>query len=154
MDGLLIIVAIIFFIAKNIAKNKNQAQGQEKAQRPEESQQPKIDFEEIRKRFQYEVSEQYKQKQDKDFRGINRPNAEGYKEVKPKTWSSLKYESEEGSESTEGKCIEPNPSHCAVEHFEDIIYNEEIGRETGFDREDFIKGILMAEIVSKPKSLR
>lgn len=151
MEGLLVIIAIIFFIAKSIAKNKNQAQPQQ-PQRPEMPQQPKVDFEEIRKRFQYEASEELEKRQDKDFQGVNRPNAEGYKDVKAK--NSVKYESEEGTESTEGKCIEPNPDHCAVEHFEDTVYTEEIGREITFDREDFVKGILMAEIISKPKSLR
>ena len=144
MEGLLVIVAIIFFIAKNVAKNKNQGK--------EETQQPKIDVEEIKKRFQYEVHEADK-KLEKAFQGVNRPNAEGYKNV-PKTEKTLKYESAEGSESTEGKCIEPNPSHCAVEHAEDTVYTEEIGREKPFNRDDFVKGILMAEIISKPKSLR
>ena len=34
--------------------------------------------------------------------------------------------SQEGTESQEGKCIEENANHCAVEHVEDTVYQTEI----------------------------
>ncbi len=65
------------------------------------------------------------------------------------------YESSEGTESNEGKCIEPNPVHCAVEHFEDSVYESEIGSQApDTSREELIKAIIMSEIISKPKSLQ
>ena len=59
----------------------------------------------------------------------------------------------EGSESYEGKCIEPDANHCAVEHVEDEIFQTEIADEkpARFNRENFVQGIIMAEILSKPK---
>ncbi len=67
----------------------------------------------------------------------------------------MRFESQEGTKSTEGECVEPNPNHCAVEHFEDTVYTSEIGKEeSDFTREDFVKGIIMAEILSKPKSVQ
>ena len=59
----------------------------------------------------------------------------------------------EGTKSTEGECIEENPKHCAVEHIEDSVYVNEITdtSEVAFDRQDLVKGIIMAEILSKPK---
>ena len=130
MEGLLVAVAIIFFIVKNVVKIK---QGQE-SQNPQQSQKPEIDFEETRKRYAYE-----------------KPDEKNFNES-PKV--TVKYESAEGSESDEGKCIEPDPQHCAVEHPEETIYSTEIGTEPVFSKDDFVKGIIMSEILSKPKSLR
>ena len=61
--------------------------------------------------------------------------------------------SAEGSESQEGKCIEEDANHCAVEHFEDTVYQTEISDEAPvyFNRESLVQGIIMAEILSKPK---
>ncbi|MBE7092224.1 MAG: hypothetical protein E7365_03470 [Clostridiales bacterium] len=61
--------------------------------------------------------------------------------------------SSEGYGSQEGECIEPNANHCAVEHMEDTVYDTEIKDETvvDFNRENLVKGIVMAEILSKPK---
>lgn len=58
----------------------------------------------------------------------------------------------EGSESYEGKCIEPDADHCAVEHVDDV-FQTEISEETPvrFNREALIQGIIMSEILSKPK---
>ncbi len=151
MEGLLVVVAIIFFIVKNVVKIKQQSEGQGQPQRPQTPKAP-VDFEEIRKRFEF--SDEPEKKQEKDFQGVNRPNAEGYEKIK--TQANAKYESFEGSESSEGKCIEPNPDHCAVEHEEETVYTNEIGDEAScaFSKEDFVKGIIMSEIVSVPKSLR
>lgn len=61
--------------------------------------------------------------------------------------------STEGSESHEGKCIEKDANHCAVEHIEDSVYQTEISDEAPkkFNRESLVQGIIMAEILSKPK---
>ena len=61
--------------------------------------------------------------------------------------------SQEGTESQEGKCIEENANHCAVEHIEDTVYQTEITDETPvkINRESLVQGIIMAEILSKPK---
>ena len=60
--------------------------------------------------------------------------------------------STEGMASQEGQCIEPNANHCAVEHFEDTVYDSEISDKVPvkFDREYLVQGIIMAEIL-KPK---
>lgn len=59
----------------------------------------------------------------------------------------------EGTESQEGKCIEPDANHCTVEHYEDSVYASEIADEKTpkFNRENLIQGVIMAEILSKPK---
>lgn len=61
--------------------------------------------------------------------------------------------STEGMESQEGKCIEPDANHCSVEHEEDSVYSSEITDEAHakFNRESLVQGIVMAEILSKPK---
>ena len=63
------------------------------------------------------------------------------------------YVSAEGSESQEGKCIEPDANHCSVEHTADSVYASEITDEASpkFNRESLVQGIIMAEILSKPK---
>lgn len=116
MEGLLVAVAIIFFIVKSVVKIK---QGQEQTQKPE---QPESAFEKAKRSENPKIT--------------------------------VKYQSAEGSESDEGKCIEPDPQHCAVEHIEETVYSNEIGIEPSFSKDDFVKGIIMSEILSKPKSLR
>ncbi len=152
MEVLIFIAVIIFIIAKNAAKVKQQTQ-QNEPQKPE-TRNP-IDFEEIQRRIAGEFFGESEKEQNRDYQGVNRPKAEGYREARPLTKNSIKYESEEGRESNEGKCIEPNANHCAVEHFEDTVYASEIGSENiDFTREDLVKGIIMAEIISKPKSMQ
>ncbi len=152
MEVLIFIAAIIFIIAKNAAKVKQQSQQNE----PEETE-PRnpIDFEEIQRKLVGEFFGEKQKEQGRDYQGVNRPKTEGYREEIPLTKNSIKYESEEGRESNEGKCIEPNANHCAVEHFDDTVYASEIGIENSdFTREDLVKGIIMAEIISKPKSMQ
>ena len=132
MEILIIIGAIIFIAVKSIVKFKQQQ-------------------DEIQGKCNNDCADEIN-RQERNFQGVNRPNAEGYNELKKEP---LFYESAEGSESNEGKCIEENPAHCVVEHSEDSIYATEIGNENNdFTREDFVKGIIMAEILSKPKSMQ
>ena len=125
MEGLIIVAAIIFIIAKNVAKIKQQGETQFTEQPQEDS-----------------VFQQREESFSAKWGGrLER--------------ETLTYESTEGSESNEGKCIEPDANHCVVEHPLDTVYAEEIGSENNnFAREDFVKGIIMAEILSKPKSMQ
>lgn len=61
--------------------------------------------------------------------------------------------STEGTASQEGSCVEPDANHCAVEHIEDTVYQTEITDEAPvkINRESLVQGIIMAEILSKPK---
>lgn len=54
---------------------------------------------------------------------------------------------------SEGECIEEHPNHCAVEHQPDSVYATEISdsENVSFTREQLVNGIIMAEILSKPK---
>ncbi len=125
MEILLAIIAIIFFIARNAARVKENTRTDEERPQPAQS---------------YDEAE------------IFRPGAEGYREESSGKKESQKYYSSEGSKSTEGECIEPNPSHCVTEHVEDSVYATEISdEEVEFDRESLVKGIIMAEIITKPK---
>ena len=64
------------------------------------------------------------------------------------------YVSNEGTSSSEGTCIEENPQHCAVKHEEnDDIYVLN-GENTSFNRQDVVKGIIMSEILGKPKCFK
>lgn len=159
MEVLIFIATIIFIIAKNAAKVKQQSQ-QNEPQKPETVNQPRnpmtrAQFEELQRKITGEFFGEKQKEQGRDYQGVNRPKAEGYREERPLTKNSIKYESEEGRESNEGKCIEPNANHCAVEHFDDTVYASEIGTENSdFTREDLVKGIIMAEIISKPKSMQ
>lgn len=53
----------------------------------------------------------------------------------------------------EGECIENEPEHCAVEHTADSVYASEISDEpkNDFSREQLVNGIIIAELLSKPK---
>ena len=53
----------------------------------------------------------------------------------------------------EGECIESEPEHCAVKHSPDSVYATEISDEPkiDFSREQLVNGIIMAELLSKPK---
>lgn len=53
----------------------------------------------------------------------------------------------------EGECIEEHPDHCAVEHQPDSVYASEISENATveIDREQLVNGIIMSEILSKPK---
>lgn len=159
MEGLLAIAAIIIFVVRAVkaseSKQKNQNDNQTEPQRPVAT--PRDPFEQFRR------LEEIKRQQNKTFEGVNRPNAEGYGQEKlekdgyrQKQEKTVNFVSSEGSESSEGKCIEPNANHCAVEHTEDSVYASEIGMEESncFTHEDVVKGIIMAEILSKPKSLQ
>ena len=98
----------------------------------------------------------------KKFEGTMRPNSEGYRE--PRIGEKLKKEplnrgtfvSTEGTASTEGECIEENPDHCAVEHEDNAIYGNEIGSEKRFNvsHKTLVNGVIMAEIISKPKCFK
>ena len=63
------------------------------------------------------------------------------------------FASPEGTASQEGTCIEPNADHCVMdEHIDDVIYATQITDEQPvFTRENLVQGIIMAEILSKPK---
>ncbi len=64
------------------------------------------------------------------------------------------YVSNEGTSSSEGTCIEEDPQHCAVKHEEtDDIYVLS-GENASFDRQDIVKGIIMSEILGKPKCFK
>ena len=139
MELIFVIGAIIFFIAKNMASkvqetappNLNRTQPAQNSEKPEQNAE------------------------------VFRHGAEGYRnssrigeklERKPMTRNI--FASTEGSASTEGECIEPNPNHCVTKHVDDAIYSAEIkdeGISLDLDRESIVKGIIMAEIISKPK---
>lgn len=51
----------------------------------------------------------------------------------------------------EGECIETEPVHCAVEHTPDSVYATEISDKPDISREQLVNGIIMAELLSKPK---
>ncbi len=53
----------------------------------------------------------------------------------------------------EGECIESEPEHCAVKHSPDSVYATEISDKPkiDFSREQLVNGIIMAELLSKPK---
>ena len=153
MEGLIFIAAIIFIIAKNIAKVKQQSENNQ-PQKPSQEPRQRMNREQFEE-LQRKITGEFFGQQNKNYQGVNRPNTEGYREEKSAVRNSVRYVSEEGSESNEGKCIEPNANHCSVEHFEDTVYANEIGSENiDFTHEDFVKGIIMAELISKPKSLQ
>lgn len=162
MDILLVIAAIIAFIVRIAKVSENKQKNQEESrQRPAE----------IFEKLPDDLFEHYKKVRtmmadfkewDRDYEGVNHPDGEGYGQEKiekndyvgcPQYTKGFK--ETEGTESSEGMCIEPNANHCAVEHFEDTVYASEIGNtENEFTHKDFVKGIIMAEILSKPKSLQ
>ncbi len=137
---LLVIISVIVRIAA--ASKKQQEQQAQKAATPD----PK-------------GAEDRRSSGERSYGGVNRPNANGYRQEKtvPERKASTKgaFVSTEGSESNEGKCIEPDANHCAVEHDADSVYLTEITDEpaSAFTREDMVKGIIMAEILSKPKCM-
>jgi hypothetical protein len=140
MEILIAVLAIIFFIAKNVANNKAQETAQPNMNRT----QPADNSVETEKTAE-----------------VFRPGAEGYRnpsrigeKLEKKPMARNRYVSTEGSASTEGECIEPNPNHCVTDHIDDAIYSAEINDEgisLDLDRESIVKGIIMAEIISKPK---
>lgn len=71
-------------------------------------------------------------------------NAARTKQAKPKT---------EEMSTREGECIEKDPNHCAVRHTPDSVYANEITDEPrqAFSREQLVNGIIVAELLSKPK---
>ena len=150
MEVLLALLAIISVIVR-ISKKAQETQGnQNQPQRPVAPKPKGFDFEKLEEMLTGE------KQAEKSFEGVNRPNAEGYRqEKKPEKKTEASFVSAEGSESTEGKCIEENANHCAVEHEADSIYASEIAdeRTLAFTRDDMVKGIIMAEILSKPKCM-
>ncbi len=149
MEVLLVLLAIISVIVR-ISK-KAQEGKPDQPQRPVATPQKGFDFEKLEEMLTGEKQEE------KKYEGVNRPNAEGYRQETPekKVRTEKAFVSTEGSESNEGKCIEPNANHCAVEHEADSIYLSEITDEpaSAFTRDDMVKGIIMAEILSKPKCM-
>ena len=154
MEVLLALLAIISVIVR-ISKKAQETQGnQNQPQRPVAPKPKGFDFEKLEEMLTGE------KQAEKSFEGVNRPNAEGYRqekkpEKKPEKKMEASFVSAEGSESSEGKCIEENANHCAVEHEADSVYASEITdeRTPAFTRDDMVKGIIMAEILSKPKCM-
>ena len=160
MEVIFAIAAIIIFIVRAVkaseSKQKNQNEGtQTPPQRPIAFSDAFEQFREIEK-MRAEQAER-----DRNFEGVTRPDGEGYNQARVERNDYSKYPeytkgyvSVEGTNSSEGKCIEPNANHCAVEHSEDSDYASEITDEAvAFSRDDIVKGIIMAEILSKPKCM-
>ncbi len=163
MEGILAIAAIIIIIVRMVKASENKQKKQNENQPQVEQQRPiapQADPFEQFKRIQTLYEE--RPERDRNFEGVMRPGGEGYNQTHVERNDYSKYPestkgfvSMEGTESFEGKCIEPDANHCAVEHLEDSVYASEIGmEENAFTHEDIVKGIIMAEILSKPKSLQ
>lgn len=143
MDVLIAIATIAIFIIRAVKKAQEKATEQAKNFEPPKAQpQPET-----------KAKPTVKQTVQRTTRSMEYSKQEIGKKLPKEQLIRPEYVSAEGSVSQEGKCIEPDANHCAVEHFEDTVYANEITDEAPvkFDREHLVQGIIMAEILSKPK---